>query len=163
MSIHETSLLIAEDDSEILGILESIFSKHFNVIYTAIDGKMAQMIVKEKNPDIILTDIEMPEVSGLDFVIKIRSEGKNTPIVMMSGARDREYLIKAIKLGIHDFVDKPFKKADVESAVHRVLEISVRENDLSEMIKKFGEDSSEVKQQKKMIGLLQAISAKKVG
>ena len=130
MEIHQTSLLIVEDDSEILSILENIFSKHFGIIYTADNGKIAQKIVNDKNPDIILTDIEMPELSGLDFVINIRSEGNNVPIVIMTGAKDREYIIKAIKLGIHDFVDKPFKESDVDSVIHRLLEISARENAL---------------------------------
>jgi YesN/AraC family two-component response regulator len=155
----ETSILIAEDDPEILEILENIFSKYFNIIYTANNGKLAQSIVRDQKPDLILTDIQMPESSGIDFIVQMRSEGRNIPVVMMTSGKDRDYLMKAIKLGVQDFVEKPFKKVDVEMAVHRVLEMSVRNNNLPDLISRFGIDSAEVKHQNKMIGLLQAISA----
>jgi YesN/AraC family two-component response regulator len=160
MQIQETAILIVEDDQVILSILKNVFSKYFNVVHTASNGKIAQEMVREKNPDLILTDIQMPEVDGIDFVIKLRSEGKNTPVVMISSSKDRSYLMKAIKLGVQDFVEKPFKKADVEMAVHRVLEIAVRTNALPSLISQFGLESAEVKQQKKLVGLFQAISAR---
>lgn len=160
MQNQETSILIAEDDPEILSLLENIFSKHFNKIYTAANGRIAHSIVKESSPDLILTDIRMPELSGMDFIIKMRSEGNNTPVVMISSSKDRDDLMKAIKLGVQAFVEKPFKRVDVEMAIHRVLEIAVRNNDLNNMIFLFGKESKEVKQQRKLIGLLQVISAR---
>lgn len=160
MNEQGTSILIVEDDPEILSILENIFTKHFNKIFTAINGKFAQQILGEFTPDIILSDIHMPECSGIDFITKIRAQGKNIPIVLISTSKDHEDLLKALKLGVQDFVEKPFKKIDVEMAVHRALEMSVRINDLPELIVKFGQDSSEVKHQKKLIGLLQAISSR---
>lgn len=159
MKIQESSILIVEDDAEIMSILMDVFTKYFNNIYTAINGKIAEEILKEKTPDIILTDIQMPEVSGIDFVIKMRSSGNDIPIVMISSSKDRAHLMKAIKLGVHDFVEKPFKKIEVEMAVHRVLEIAVRSNNLPELITKYGADSSQVRHQRKLIGLLKAISA----
>ncbi len=111
-------------------------------------------------PDLILTDIHMPEMGGIDFIMKLRAEEKNTPIIIVSSSRDREHLIKALKLGFHDFVEKPFKRDEIEMAVYRVLEMSVRNNNLPDLIKKNGFESQEVLQQKKLIGLLQAISAK---
>jgi YesN/AraC family two-component response regulator len=160
MTTFKTSLLIAEDDPDILSLLKDIFTKHFQIIYTAENGKEAQQIVRENKPDLILTDIGMPEQNGIEFVIKMRSEGNNTPIVIISASKDREVLKKAIKLGVQDYVEKPFKKAELVMVVHRVLEIAVRKNDLHDLILKFGEESPEVKQQKKLIGLLQAINAK---
>lgn len=60
---------------------------------------------------------------------------------------------------IYDFIEKPFKRADVEKVVFRVLEMVVRSNDLPQMIFLYGAHSKEVEQQKKFIGLLHAISA----
>lgn len=159
MSAQETSILIVDDEPEILKILINIFSKYFSTVHTATNGRVAQEIVRDSKPDIVLTDIKMPEVSGLDLVIQMRAEGINTPVVLISSSEDRNDLLKAIKLGVQDFVTKPFKRADVEQAVHRVLEMSVRNNDLTNMIFLFGKDSNEVKKQRKLIGLLQAISA----
>ncbi|MDO9181809.1 MAG: response regulator [Bacteriovorax sp.] len=159
MSVNETSILIVEDDLEILSILKNIFTKHFNIIHTATNGNSAQEIVRKSNPDLVLTDIQMPELNGIEFITQLRAEGKNTPVVIMSSGKERSDLMKAIKLGVLDFVEKPFKRADIEQAVHRVLEMTVRSNDLTNLIFIFGLESKEVKQQKKLIGLLQAISA----
>lgn len=159
MNQNETSILIIEDENEMQIVLKKIISKHFNIIYVASDGKAAEKIVRENKPDLILTDIEMPEQSGIDFVIKMRSEGLDIPTIIVSGSRHREHLLKALKLGIQNFVEKPFKKEDIEMAVYRALEISVREKGLLDLINKFGENSPEVKQQHKLIGLLQALSS----
>jgi YesN/AraC family two-component response regulator len=161
MQNQETSILIVEDDPDILSILSNIFTKHFNIIYTATNGKLALSVVKELNPDLILTDIQMPEINGIEFVTKMRAEGKAIPVVMISSSQDRQFLLKAIKLGVQDFVEKPFKKWDIEMAVHRVLEMAVRSNDLTNLIFLFGIESKEVKRQKKLIGLLQAISTQR--
>lgn len=158
MNEKEISILIVDDEPEIINILADIFAKYFPIIHTAGNGKAAMDIILKDDPDIVLTDINMPGTSGMDLVIKMRSEGKNTPVVMISSSRERDDLLKAMKLGVHEFIEKPFKRSDVESAVHRVLEMTVRNNDLPKMIFLYGKDSKEVKQQKKFVGLLQALS-----
>lgn len=159
MQINETSILIVEDEPEILNLLKNIFSKYFSKVYTATNGKRGMEIVKESSPDIVLTDILMPEISGTELIAKMRSEGIDTPVIIISSSRERDDLKKAIKLGVYDFIEKPFKRADVEKVVSRVLEMAVRNNDLPRMIFLYGIHSKEVKQQKKFIGLLHAISA----
>jgi DNA-binding NtrC family response regulator len=160
MKNHETSILIVEDDPEVLSVLQAIFSKYFTTVLTALNGNLAQNILKEKTPDLLLTDFQMPEVDGIELVMKMRSQGINIPVVILSSAKDRGLLIKAIKLGVQDFIEKPFKKVDLEMAVHRSLEVGVRNNNLSDLVNKFGADSFEVKKQQKLIGLLKAISAR---
>ena len=102
----------------------------------------------------------MPELGGVEFVKNLRATGNSTPVVFISASKDRYDLIKALKLGVHDFIEKPFKIEELEMAVHRTLEMSVRSNALPELILKFGADSCEVMKQRKLIGLLQAISLK---
>ena len=160
MDIHQTSILIVEDNLEILDLLKNVLQRHFNTVFTATNGKLAHAIVSDKNPDLILTDIVMPEQSGIDFAIKIRAEGKTTPIIMISGTNDKDDLLKAIKIGVKDFIEKPFNVDEVEKIVHRVLEVSLREANLPEMITRYGLDSIEVLRHKRLIGLLQAISSK---
>lgn len=155
----ETSILIVEDEPEILNLLKNIFSKHFSKVYTAANGRTGLDIVKESSPDIVLTDILMPEISGTELIVKMRAEGIDTPVIIISSSKEREDLMKAIKLGAYDFIEKPFKRADVEKVVFRVLEMVVRSNDLPQMIFLYGAHSKEVEQQKKFIGLLHAISA----
>jgi DNA-binding NtrC family response regulator len=159
MRVQGTSILIVEDDLEVLNILKEVFENFFNNVHTAINGSVAQEMLADTIPDILLTDIDMPEMNGVDLVIKLRADGINIPVVMMTSNKDREFIIKAVKLGVQDFVEKPFKKKEIEMAIFRSLEIASRNNHIPDLILKFGEESIEVKKQQKRIGLLKAISA----
>lgn len=159
MRVQGTSILIVEDDPEVLSILKKVFEKFFQNVDTAINGSIAQKMLADTIPDILLTDIQMPEINGVDLVIKLRADGINIPVVMLSSSKDREFLIKAIRLGVQDFIEKPFKKNEIEMAIHRSLEIASRNKNMADLILKFGEESIEVKKQQKMIGLLKAIGA----
>lgn len=160
MKIQETSILIVEDDPDVMNILTNIFEKHFSKIYTADNGKTAYDIIVQRNPDLVLTDVQMPEIDGIELVTKMRAEGNSLPVIMLSSAKDRVFLLKAINLGVQEFIEKPFCRDDVELVVYRVLEIAARRDSLANLILRFGEESIEVKQQHKMIGLLQAINSK---
>ncbi len=90
----KTSILIVEDELEILNLLKNIFSKHFSRVYTATNGRAGLDIVKESSPDIVLTDILMPEISGTELIVKMRSEGIDTPVIIISSSREREQMLK---------------------------------------------------------------------
>lgn len=157
---QENSILIVEDDEDILQVLVDIFSDTFGKVFTAKNGTIALDILKDNIPDILLTDLEMPGLDGVELIMKLRAEGNAVPVIILSGKCEKHFLLKAIKLGVHDFVEKPFKKETVVNAVYRVLEMKVREKDLPNMMFIFGKDSKEVKRHQKLIGLLQAIGAK---
>ena len=162
MSLERPSILIVEDNFEILNILKSILSKHFNNIFTAENGEIGAHLFAVHEPDLVLTDLNMPVVGGLDFLKRIRLDGNQTPFIMVSSSSDRSDLINAMKLGVTHYVEKPFTVEEVEQAVFKTLEIEIRKNNLPNMIFLFGLESKEVSKQKKFIGLLQAVSAKKI-
>lgn len=119
-------LLIADD--EILtreGLISSIDWESLGIhqIFQAEDGIRALHIARLQEPDIILSDIRMPRLSGIELVEKLSSLLPDTSIIFMSGYSDKEYLKAAIRLNAIDYVEKPLDietvKATVEEAIKR--------------------------------------------
>lgn len=153
------TILIIEDEEEISVLIKTFLEKHFSNIIVAENGKMAIEILESVTPDLILTDLRMPHVSGFDFLKQLRTQGKNTPVVVISSSQDKQDVVKAMKLGVVDFLEKPFRKRDLENCVYRAIEMSVRSNSLYELVQKFGQDSKEVLKAKRLMGLLQVLNS----
>lgn len=159
MNTLDSRVLVVEDDIDLLESLKEILALDFKHVITAVDGISAYLALEEHEPDLIFSDIKMPGFDGLELVTKLRSEGKNIPIILASGTADKADLMKALRLGVLDFVEKPYTTDTVRTAVFRVLEIATRENDLQQLIKEHGEGSPVVKRQQRMIGLFQVVNA----
>jgi two-component system, response regulator YesN len=115
-------LLVDDEDMIRQGICESIDWNKFNmrVIGQAEDGEEALEIFKECNPQLILTDIKMPFMDGLELVEKVRVQDSETYIIIISGYDDFKYAQKAIKLGATDFILKPIDLECVEEILHKI-------------------------------------------
>lgn len=105
--IKDIVLLYVEDDDVIRNELEYYLISNIQNVIIASNGKEGYKLYKEHKPDIIITDIKMNEMSGLEMSSLIREEDKTTPIIITSAYSDHEYLQKAIKIGINTFLLKP--------------------------------------------------------
>lgn len=159
MKVLDSRVLIVEDDIELLESLKEILSLDFNEVITAVDGISAFLAIEEQEPDLIFSDIKMPGFDGLELISKLRSEGKNIPVILASGTADREDILKALRLGVSDFVEKPYTSTDVRTAVFRCVEVAARKLDLQKLIEEFGEHSPNVKRQQRMIGLFHVVNS----
>lgn len=101
----------------------------FDSVIEAENGAQALEIVKEKVPDVILTDIRMPGCDGLLLAEKVKEISPNTVIIIMSGYNEFEYARKAMKIGIKEFLVKPTKVQDIVNSVKNALyEIEMSRN-----------------------------------
>ena len=107
MSLNNFSLLFVEDNKDAQEHIRLIFEDDVKDLYIASDGIEGLRIYKNKSPDIILTDINMPNMDGLSMVKEIKNIDKNQPILMMSAFDDKENLLEAINIGCNGFVSKP--------------------------------------------------------
>jgi two-component system, OmpR family, response regulator VanR len=107
MILKHLSVLVVEDDVPILIELEKTLQIFFNVVYTAQNGHDAYLIYQRKKPDMVITDIKMPLLNGIDFIKKIREEDYDTSIVLMSAYSEQETLLKALNLGVDGYIIKP--------------------------------------------------------
>ncbi len=105
--INDISLLVAEDEKELLEYISEYLHLFFVKVYSAQNGEEAYKIYKDKKPDIIITDINMPSLDGLSLISKIREEDKETRIVIMSAHSEEEKLLKAVELHLETYLIKP--------------------------------------------------------
>ena len=113
------------DDEELIreGIFEAVDWNQLNmsVIGQAEDGEEALELYKQFKPQLILTDIKMPFMDGLELVEKVKAQDSNTYIIIISGYDEFQYAQKAIKLGAYDFILKPI---DLDYLVEMLQKIS---------------------------------------
>ena len=107
------TLLFVEDESMIRRIAISLLRPYFIEIYEASDGLEALEIYTQKSPDLIITDIEMPNMDGLTLCKQIRQEDKSTPIIITTAYTSTEYLLEAISLNLVKYLVKPMQEEEL--------------------------------------------------
>lgn len=121
--IKDISVLLAEDEAELREMLTEYLQMFFGKVYTAECGNEAYDIYKQKKPGIILTDINMPNLDGLDMIAKIREHDKDTKIIVISAHSEKEKLLKAIKLHLETYLLKPVKTDQLKSVLMETVEL----------------------------------------
>ena len=115
------SILIVDDEPEIRAILSDLFYGKYDCT-TAASAEEALELLAEANYELVVSDITMPGLSGLDMIPHVRNNSPNTVVVMISGMQTVESAIEALRLGAFDYVMKPFDLRQVEAVVTRALE-----------------------------------------
>ncbi|MBU2527358.1 MAG: response regulator transcription factor [Bacteroidetes bacterium] len=121
-------ILIIDDDRMIVTILQFRLEKEkFNIIVCE-DGKKAKKLMEVEKPDLVIADIMMPMVSGLEIINFIRNKKKwDIPIVVLSSINDDKTLLEAYTLGADEFVTKPFSPEELVIRIKKML-LSTRSN-----------------------------------
>jgi len=114
-------ILIVDDEPEITAILSDVFSDHHDCT-TAGSAEQALPLLASGEFELVISDITMPGMSGLEMIPLIKGHSPNTVVVMISGMQTVESAIEALRLGAFDYVMKPFDLRQVEAVVGRALE-----------------------------------------
>lgn len=135
-------LVIADDEPKIRRGIENILDwNDFNIdiVGEAEDGELALEVIKEKTPDIILLDINMPFLNGLNLLEKLKDINNKSIVIIISGYDDFSYAQKALKFNVFDYILKPVNKKSMEDiiakAIYKLNEIE-RENNYLQWISK---------------------------
>lgn len=115
------TLLVVDDTPNTLELLQRKLGSQGYQVYTAPDVAQAIKILESTPVDLVITDLKMPKVSGLDLVRHIRENLKDTEVMMITGYATIEGAVKAIKVGAEEYLPKPFTDEELCSAVRRVL------------------------------------------
>ncbi|MEA3315608.1 MAG: response regulator [Campylobacterota bacterium] len=108
MYLDKFSVMHVDDEQDIQDIIKYILEPKVKDIYFASNGKEALEIYDKHKPDIVLSDISMPHMNGLDMSKKIKEQNPNTPIVLFTSFDNSDYLKDAINTGIDKYIAKPF-------------------------------------------------------
>jgi DNA-binding NtrC family response regulator len=118
-------VLVVDDDDTIRDTLYELLSEEY-VCQTAETAEKAFARLEADTYDVMLTDISMPGLSGLELLGQVRQRFPNTPVIIISGITDQEHAQGLIKLGAFDFLLKPFRLDAVEKSVKRAVEFRRR-------------------------------------
>jgi two-component system, NtrC family, response regulator HydG len=114
-------LLVVDDSLDTLDILEqNLVSRGYDVV-TATGARLAMELLAARPFDLVLTDLRMPEVDGLELVRFVRSRLPETEVMMITGYATIESAVEAVKLGAEEYLQKPFTDEELFAAVGRVL------------------------------------------
>lgn len=117
-------ILVAEDEPLMLMAIEAKLKNEGFEVTGARDGREALKILENYTPDIIITDILMPYISGLELISIVKSNGKKKiPIIVLSGLGQENTVMEAFQLGADDFITKPFNPTELSVRVKRLLKI----------------------------------------
>lgn len=117
-------ILICEDEEIMLTALEFRLRKQGFTVVKAENGKQAIEKIKSERLDLIIADIMMPHVSGLELIEFVRGKQKNNdiPIIIISALEYDDVVLKAFRLGASDFITKPFKPNELILRIKRIFQ-----------------------------------------
>jgi DNA-binding response OmpR family regulator len=125
-----TTVLAIEDDPAILrGLSDNLQFEGYHVL-TASDGETGYQIQRAHKPDLIVLDLMLPRMSGYELCRKIRAEGIQTPILMLTARSEEPDRVLGLDLGADDYVTKPFSVRELMARVRALLRRSQRGADL---------------------------------
>ena len=129
-------LLYVEDDENIRETMLRLLENIFIDITVAIDGKEGIEKFKTKQFDLIISDINMPHLSGLEMIEEIKKDSPDISVLMVSGYSDSEYFLKAIELDVDGFIIKPLAIKQFTSVLHKIIQ-RINLNKADENYKKY--------------------------
>lgn len=115
------NILIIDDEIQLLQKLASILTKEFYTVETAANGRDGLDKIWNDHYDLIVLDIMLPHVSGLEIIQEIRKEGIETPVLMLTAKGDIEDKVKGLDLGADDYLAKPFSIAELLARIRALL------------------------------------------
>lgn len=102
-------ILVAEDDRMLLKTIAFKLEKEGHDVFTAPDGRQALEIINEEKPELLISDIMMPYLNGLELINHIKSlSNQQMAIIMLTSNGQEDTVMKAFEMGVDDFVTKPF-------------------------------------------------------
>ena len=119
-------ILIIDDEKDIGLYFKKVLAPEGYTVYTALDGIEGLQIVKEKNPDIVLLDLKMPKMDGIEVLQKIKKIDKNLIVIVITAYGTMETARMAMKFGAFDYITKPVDLEYVKAVIRDGLKLTLR-------------------------------------
>jgi DNA-binding NtrC family response regulator len=109
-------LLIVEDDDTMRDVLHDALSNVYNC-HSAKTAERALVLIDQGTYELVLTDISLPGLGGLELLSRVRHKHPETMVILMSGITDNEYISGAMRMGAQDYIKKPFTIEEIVKAL----------------------------------------------
>ncbi|MDX1808531.1 MAG: response regulator [Sulfurospirillaceae bacterium] len=121
-SLKDCVVLYVEDDISVQNQTKMILGDFVKEVVVANDGEEGLKILSERNVDLIITDITMPNLNGIEMLKKLRFEDKNmTPVIITTAFTETDYLLDAVKLRVEGFVMKPINIRELVTSMYNIV------------------------------------------
>ncbi len=151
------TILIVDDSREIVTTLTDVLRSMGYSILSAYDGQRGLQLALEREPDLILLDWNLPELSGYQVLYTLRKEGNKTPVVLMTLYGSESVAVEAFRLGVHDYLVKPFRVPDILATIERTLTEDHRRQERERISEQLEEANRQMEHQLLESTLMQAI------
>ncbi len=133
------SILVVDDEPSIREFLQIMLKREKMHVEVAQNGREALEKLEVQAFDLVISDIQMPEVSGIELLAKVKEKDPNALVMMITAFGSTESAVEAMKLGAYDYLSKPFKIDDVKIRIHKALEKRTLVQENSRMRQELGE------------------------
>ena len=123
MPTNSYKILVIDDDLSMRELLEHMLSKQYQHVVCAESGKKAISMLKKNNYDLLLCDIRLGDITGLDVLRASKAQNPETVVIMISAYSSAETAVEAMNHGAYDYVPKPFNIEELEATVAKALEL----------------------------------------
>ncbi|MDY0116701.1 MAG: response regulator [Sulfurimonadaceae bacterium] len=117
------SILCVDDEEEFLTYLVSVLKHYFADVYSALGAKEAYDIIDDNSIDIIITDLYMPKINGIDFIKHIRNERSTISVIFLTACFEKDFLHAAVPLGLDAYLVKPVSLENLFETLRKTVEL----------------------------------------
>lgn len=119
--MNQRNVLVVDDEPHMRRVLEIMLVKAGHVVFSAENGIDALAILNDRQIDLVITDVRMPGMSGLELLASLRASGNNVPVIVITAHGSVESAVEAMKFGASDYIQRPFDIDALELIIARLL------------------------------------------
>lgn len=153
-------VLYVEDETEAREALSKYLKRRFGKIFTAVDGLDGLNLFKEQKPDLVIVDLYMPNMDGLEMIKEIKKISPDVYVIITSAVDDVEVILKSVDIGIHKYLLKPIDPEELIKAVHEYSNYAVQRHKSEEIFESEKRKQLEDRIKKEFTSFLKASTGK---
>ncbi len=152
MNSHKLKIAVADDDPSIVKILKDRLAAQGFQVLTARDGPECLELVHHENPSLLILDLQMPGLSGMELLAEINMSGREVTVIILTAFGTVEAAVEAMKQGAYDFIQKPVDFPHLEIVINKALERMYLKHKSESLESQLKESEEEIKQLRREIG-----------
>jgi YesN/AraC family two-component response regulator len=129
--LDEAPILVVDDDESMRRLCTRLLASRGYTVQTAADGEEAVRMVQQQAYRVVLLDLQMPGMDGIECLKRMKAEGCRADVVMITGYGDVPTAVETMQVGARDFIEKPFKPQDLQAMLEDIFQRPSRDADLS--------------------------------